>query len=350
MSRSETVEPQITVVLATYRRAETLRRTLSHLAAQDLEPERYEVLVVDDGSPDNTGAVVAEVQTSVPYALRYMRHDNRGPGYTQNRGIEQARAPVVLLLADDIFLAPGALRAHLESHLVHPEGPVAVLGKVVQSPELTQTVFVSKWDPFRFHELEDMTELPPYRFFAMNISVKRDFLLHNGLYLEHRGRGGPSCMEDLELGVRLGQRGLRVLYSKAALASHYHLVTLDQAITRWYERGLNYGEFRRHAPMPELTVYFHVLDRHTAREYFRVLRGSNWFRGTEKSALWHVVREAARRVTLNSATTRWFWRPLFDRAESKPALAKLVKPKMYRAFLYYHFLRGVRDGRRIYGD
>ncbi len=56
------------------------------------------------------------------------------------------------------------------------------------------------------------------------------------------------------------------------------------------------------------------------------------------------------RVTLNSATTRWFWRPLFDRAESKPALAKLVKPKMYRAFLYYHFLRGVRDGRRIYGD
>lgn len=350
MSRFEGVEPQITVVLATYRRAETLRRTLGYLAAQNLEPERYEVLVVDDGSPDDTSAVVAEVRTQVPYVLRYMRHDNRGPGYTQNRGIEQARAPVVLLLADDIFLAPGALRAHLESHLSNPEEPVAVLGKVVQSPELTQSVFVSKWDPFRFHELEDMTELPPYRFFAMNISVKRDFLLHNGLYLEHRGRGGPSCMEDLELGVRLSQHGLRLLYSKTALASHHHLVTLDQAITRWYERGLNYGEFRRHAPMPELTVYFHVLDRHTAGEYFRVLRGSNWFRGTEKSAVWHVAREVARRLTLNRFTTHWFWRPLFDRAELKPALAGFIKPKMYRAFLYYHFLRGVHDGRRIYGD
>ncbi len=181
-------------------------------------------------------------------------------------------------MADDIFLAPGSLRAHLEQHVANPELPVAVLGKVVQSPDLTQTVFLRKWDPFRFNELEDLKELPAYRFFAMNISVKRDFLLRNGMYLEHRGRGGASCMEDLELGIRLKNYGLRLLYSKAALASHYHVMTLDQAITRWYERGLNYGEFRRHAPMPELTVYFHVLDRHTVREYFSVLRGPNSFR------------------------------------------------------------------------
>jgi glycosyltransferase involved in cell wall biosynthesis len=342
--------PQISVVLSTYRRADTLRRTLQHLIEQDLPPAQFEVLVVDDGSPDHTGQVVADVQGQAPFTLRYLRHDNQGPGYTQNRGIEQARAPVVLLMADDIFLTPAALRAHLEQHQARPELPVAVLGKVVQSPELTQTVFLNKWDPFRFNELEDLTELPPYRFFAMNISAKRAFLLQHGLYLEHRGRGGPSCMEDLELGIRLHQHGLRLFYAKAALASHYHVVTLDQAITRWHERGLNYGEFRKHAPMPALTVYFHVLNRHTVREYFSVLRGPNPFRGSEKSITWHLVRHAGRMLTLNGLTARWFWRPLFDWAEKQPSVAALMKPKMYRAFLYYHFLRGVRDGRRIYGD
>ena len=342
--------PEVSVVLATYNRARTLVRTLEHLARQDLEPHRYEVIVVDDGSPDDTEAVVAEVVPRLPFNLTYLRHENRGPGYTQNRGIERARAPVVLLVADDIFLGPSSLRAHLEQHRAHPELSVAVLGKVVQSPDLDQSVFLRKWDPFRFHELEELEELPAYRFFAMNISVKRDFLLNHGMYLEHRGRGGASCMEDLELGIRLKAHGLRLLYSKAAIASHYHVMTLDQVITRWYERGLNYGEFRRHAPLPELTVYFHVLDRHTVREYVSVLRGPNSFRGSEKSIAWHFVRHFGRMVTLNAATAKLFWRPLFDLAERSPRVARLVTPKMYRAFLYYHFLRGVRDGRRIYGD
>ncbi|MBK7424468.1 MAG: glycosyltransferase family 2 protein [Propionivibrio sp.] len=342
--------PLISVVLSTYNRAHTLRRTLDHLAKQDLPPQNFEVVVVDDGSPDDTGSVVAEIAPTVPFTLTYRRHENRGPGYTQNRGIECARAPFVLLLADDIFMAPQALRIHLEHHQAHPEPPVAVLGKVVQSPDLYQSVFLRKWDPFRFYELEELAELPPYRFFGMNVSVKRDFMMRNGMYLEHRGRGGPSCMEDLELGCRLHQRGMRLLYSKAALAYHYHVVTLDQAITRWHERGLNYGEFRRYTPNPELTVYFHVLNFHTVREYIRVLRGPNSFRGAERSLAWHLVRHVGRMITLNRLTARWFWRPLFDLAERCPQLAALVKPKMYRAFLYYHFLRGVGDGRRIYGD
>lgn len=350
MNKTITPTPQISVVLSTYNRADTLRRTLYHLAQQDLSAELFEVIVMDDGSPDNTSSVVAEITSEVPFTLTYRRHENHGPGYTQNRGIECARAPLVLLLADDIFLAPQALRTHIEHHHARPELSVAVLGKVVQSPDLTQSVFLRKWDPFRFYELEELAELPPYRFFAMNLSAKREYLLRNGMYLEHRGRGGASAMEDLELGCRLHQAGLRLLYSKAALGHHYHLVTLDQAITRWYERGLNYGEFRRHAPYPELTVYFHVLSIHTVREYVRVLYGPNAFRGAERSFVWHLIRHVVRMFTLNRLTVRLIWRKLFDLVERRPQLAKLVTPKMYRAFLYYHFLRGVSDGRRIYND
>lgn len=212
--------PEISVVLSTYRRAETLRRTLAHLVDQDLEPHRFEVLVVDDGSPDHTAEVVAEAAPGVAFTLTYIRHENQGPGYTQNRGIERARASVVLLIADDIFLSRGALRAHLDEHLARPDPRVVVLGRVQQSPDLDQSVFLRRWDPFRFFELEGVEELPPYRFFAMNISAKRAFLLEKGMYLEHRGRGGPSCMEDLELGIRLHGHGMQLRYAPRALGHH----------------------------------------------------------------------------------------------------------------------------------
>jgi hypothetical protein len=249
-----------------------------------------------------------------------------------------------------VFLTPTALRKHLEHHQAHPDPSDAVLGKVVQSPYLDQSVFLRKWDPFRFHELEDLEVLPAYRFGAVNVSLKRDFLVRHGLFLEHRGRGGAAAFEDVELGCRLNARGMRLLYAKDALAYHHHVSTLDQAEHRWYERGLNYGEFRRHAPYPELTVYYHVLNADTLREYVGVLKRPNQFPGLERSIAWHFIRHLGRMVTLNRWTARWLWRPLFDGAERRPWLAAMVRPKMYRAYLYYQFLRGVSDGRRLYGS
>src|SRR5262245_50251851 len=58
--------------MATYRRAETLRETIHHLANQDLDPVSYEVIIIDDGSPDDTRAVVEEAQTRVPFQLTYL--------------------------------------------------------------------------------------------------------------------------------------------------------------------------------------------------------------------------------------------------------------------------------------
>ncbi len=348
-SQQHTSQPSISAVVTTYRRAAILRRVLDHLAQQDLPPESYEVVVSDDGSPDDTADVVAEFSARVPFPVRYVRHANTSIGHAENRGIEAARAPIVLLLADDIFLTPHGLRTHLEFHRAHPAREIVVLGQTRQSPDLNQTAFLRKWDPFRFEELAELKELPPYRFGAMNLSFKRDFVVEHGMFLEHRGRGGAACMEDLELGYRLQPHGMRLYYSKEALAHHYHLTTLDNAIVRWYERGLNYGEFRRFATNPELTVYFHVLTLDTFREYVQVLRGPHPFRGAEGSLTWHFVRHVGRMVTLNRVTARWFWRPLFDLAEKHAWVESLLTAKMYRAFLYYHFLRGVKTARRLYG-
>ena len=158
--------PSISVVVATYNRADTLRETLRHLGAQRIAPECYEVIVVDDGSTDDTRAMLEALHRQVAFPLQYHYHANRGPGYTQNRGIRAARAPIVLLIADDIFLDANALSAHLSYHARNPAPEVAILGRVLQSPMLPQSVFLAKWDPWPLGDLPDGNLMPYYMFWA----------------------------------------------------------------------------------------------------------------------------------------------------------------------------------------
>lgn len=342
---------RLSVVMATYSRAETLLKTLTHLAEQDLEKDAYEVIVIDDASPDATAAVVAALAGRMPYKLAYLRHEqNRGAGYTQNRGIRAAAAPLTVIMADDILMKPGALGAHLAGHARHPEREVSILGNVLPCPEVTKkSVFLTNFDPFRYEELwGGLDELPFYAWGAANVSIKTGFLRDSGLFREQMGRAGAHCHDDVELAYRLHRNGMRLLFCKEAAGYHHHFYTLDSAARKWRERGLNWGEFGKYMPDPEFTVTGHFLNRRTYRQYFAVLMRPNRLAGKEKSLAWHLAREAVRRLAFNGVTVPALWRPFLEAAERHPALAGLVAPAMYRAFLHYHWNKAIVDADLIY--
>jgi glycosyltransferase involved in cell wall biosynthesis len=343
--------PKLSVVLATYNRAETLRQTLRHLADQELDPSCYEVIVIDDGSPDNTREVVEELKLSLPFALTYLHHANRGPGYTQNQGIKAARAPLILLMADDIFMSRQALKSHLEGHSIHPEQGAAILGQVTQSPALTESVFLRKWEPFRFADFRGLVEVPYYRFWACNISVKRDFLMQYGLFRETKGRAGPATHEDPELGYRLHQAGLRIYFDTRALGYHNHVVTRAQACTRAYQQGLNFDEFRALAPAPEIAVAYRDLRLSTLGDYLRTWRGpgKQYLSSGDRNPMVVLGRHALRGAVFNRLTVRLMWEPLFDLAERNPAVARRMRPAFYRGLIAFHFFRGCREGNARFG-
>ena len=339
---------KLSVVMATYNRAETIRETLRHLADQSLDPSSYEVIVIDDGSPDHTRAVVAEWLERAPFKLTYLHHANRGPGYTQNRGLKVARAPIVLLMADDIFMAHGTLAAHLAMHEAHPEQEVSVLGRVEQSPALDGSVFLRTWDPFRFSAFAGQVELPYYRFWACNISVKREFVLRHGPFREQRGRAGAASHEDPELGYRLSHGGLRILFGPDALGYHHHVVTFEQACKRRYMQGMNFGEFRGLASAPEISVAYHVLNWRTFPDHLRAWFGARrrHLTGIDRNPgallMWHLARVAV----FNGLSVPALWEPLLNRAEQQPAVARFINREIYRGVLFHHFLCGCRDGDR----
>lgn len=342
---------KLSVVFATFERAETLRDTLRHLADQSLDPAEYEVIVADDGSKDHTRAVVEEMRPQLPFALTYLHHSNHGPGYTQNRGIEVARAPVFLLIADDIFMSRDALKAHLSMHEKNPEPEVAVLGKVVQPPQLGDSVFIRTWDPFRYSDFDGVAELPYFRFWACNISAKRDFVMRVGGFREHRGRAGYAAHEDTELGYRLKKGGLRILYCPQALGFHNHVVTLKHASARSHHQGVNFGEFIAYVPEPEITVVYHVFNWTTLGDHLRCWFGPHrkYLAPADRNPFLLLARYAVRGLVFNRLTVPLFWERLADQAERSPRIARLMRASFYRGIIAYYFFRGVEDGNRRFG-
>ncbi|MFG5410635.1 glycosyltransferase family A protein [Piscinibacter sakaiensis] len=95
--------PLVSFVVAAYNAERTLQRTLGSLAT-DVDPQRCEVLVIDDGSTDGT-ARIAEGFCRLNPQFRLLRQENRGLGAVRNRGVEEARGDYLAFCdADDVFL------------------------------------------------------------------------------------------------------------------------------------------------------------------------------------------------------------------------------------------------------
>ncbi len=318
-----TASPLISVIIATYNRCEVLRETLARLRHQTLAPDRFEVIVVDDGSTDATADLVNTLRSECDYPLRYYVHENRGPGFTENVGLRAARHDLVLLIADDIWASPALLAEHVASHAQYPAANFGVLGGVTQSPALPATTLHRHWDPFQYDRFVDQTEVDSINFLACNVSVKREFILANGLFRERRG----AAHEDIELGYRLRQNGLRLIYNQAAAAHHYHAETLAGICQRAYERGRNFDLLLDHIPAAFIFPLYKIATR-----------------GAGSVGLFRLLpRELIRAPLFNSIMVRYVWRPLLAAAEHHPYARLFASSFAYRGVAGYYLRAGLRE-------
>lgn len=100
-----TAEPQFSVVICTFNRAPLLAGTLAGLACQSLDTERFEVLVVDNNSSDDTPEVAAAAARDQPN-VRYLREKRQGLAHARNRGWREALGTWVAYTDDDCRLPP----------------------------------------------------------------------------------------------------------------------------------------------------------------------------------------------------------------------------------------------------
>lgn len=126
--------PRVSVLIDTYNQAHFLEQALTSVLEQGLPPSELEIVIVDDGSTDNTAALVAKFAPRV----RYIRKQNGGQASAFKAGIPECRAPIVAFLDADDWWTSGKLKAVLEVFEKEP-GVTAVGHGFIRVHEQTGT-------------------------------------------------------------------------------------------------------------------------------------------------------------------------------------------------------------------
>ncbi len=146
----------VSVVLSTYNRCELLPKALTHLLSQRSNELRYEVLVVDNNSTDQTREVVESWIAKGHGNLRYVFEGSQGVSHARNAGIAVARAPIIAFTDDDVYVAEDWLGRIVAALRTHPEADY-VGGKALAIPDTPFPPWLDRnhWSPLALFDYGD---------------------------------------------------------------------------------------------------------------------------------------------------------------------------------------------------
>jgi glycosyltransferase involved in cell wall biosynthesis len=225
-------EEHVTVVVCTYNRAALLRAALASLQALEADGFRYEIVVVDNASTDDTGSVIAEAARHSAVSLRGVREPRPGVACARNRGIREAVGPWIAFFDDDQVAdrrwlrellgwarARGARCVGGANRLLFPDGAPAYL-----SPVCRQLLS------------ESVGRARPHRYSRRSGPGAGNVLLHRSVFDEVGGydEGLREAGEDADLYRRIYAARIESWYTPQAVS--YHVVPayrLRPSYLRW---------------------------------------------------------------------------------------------------------------------
>ncbi len=217
----------ISIIISTLNRADLLPQALESLMRQRGLSVPAEILVVDNGSTDDTATMMATVAQTPSLPIRYLHEPRTGLSYARNTGIANARGEVVAFLDDDAWAEPEWLSLLWKVHASDP-AIACVGGKIVldwpdcQRPRWLRPSFLGYLGTYdlgnQSRDLSPRDLLP----FGGNISFRRSTLEALGGFRNDLGRSGNrlGAGEEGELCLRLLQAGYRVVYEPDAVVHH----------------------------------------------------------------------------------------------------------------------------------
>jgi glycosyltransferase involved in cell wall biosynthesis len=237
----------VTLVICTYNRRDSLSQTLDTVAEQRCGVP-WEVLIVDNGSDDDTLEMLAERARNFPAELRAERESKRGRSFALNRAIGAARGRILVFTDDDVNLRPGFLEAHAEIYAdpavaggggrILPIMPENTPGWLTEMLGERSGGLAGRYDyggTARDIEPESNMPLP----FGANISLRASIARELGGFRTDLGWGKTLIPgEENELFERIRATGARIVYQPKAAVEHRlqpSKVTLDYFLQ--YEAG-----------------------------------------------------------------------------------------------------------------
>lgn len=248
----------VSVIIPTYNRREFLRQTLDSLTQQSWPLNQFEVIVMDDGSSDDTAAIVHEVY---PFKLRYFGQRNQGDAAARNTAAGHSQADVLVFLDDDVLVSPDYLR-----HIVpHHRGSAS---RIVVGTEI---LWIEESNPLAIDQAsgndqtsiaesgntEALAEMPFAEICSNNMSIRREAYHSLGM-MRDLGFPGSSMWCDVDFSYRAYQQGFDFWRSPTAICWHRDYVARSTESRKKRNREIayraaflfdRYPELQPHIPM-----------------------------------------------------------------------------------------------------
>jgi GT2 family glycosyltransferase len=230
----------VSVIIATYTRAALLDECLQHLSRQPFTTAD-EVIVVDNGSTDDTPAVLSRHQRRFPVPLHPLHEPRAGKSHALARALNVAQGRILAFIDDDVNVGLGWLDA-VRSAMSDP-GVALLAGRVLPRWENTVPLWMRRAPaqhprlaaPFALLDYPaDVKDLGPRTAIGANLAFRREVIEVVGGFARHLGklRGTLLSGEDHEFCQRVQRAGFRAVYVPSAVV--YHWVPADRARLRYF--------------------------------------------------------------------------------------------------------------------
>ncbi|GAP95107.1 glycosyltransferase family 2 protein [Leptolyngbya sp. NIES-2104] len=299
----ETIAVFLSVVIPTYNRKPILEKCLRALENQQFSD--YEIVVIDDGSTDGTVEWLSK-SDDFPH-VRLFCQDHKGAASARNYGVEQATGDTIVFIDSDLVVTDVFLRSHVEA-LIQGQKELGsdrlfTYGRVINTANFDDPTS----EPYK------LTDFSAAYFATGNVAIARHWLIEAGLFDTGFKQYG---WEDLELGVRLKNLGLKLIKCPEAVGYHWHpAFSLDQ-IPRLIDVEMQRGR---------MGVVFY--QKHPTWDVKMMIQ-MTWIH----RVLWGVLSLGG---SLNERTLAPVMRSLIN--QGKPQLAEQVA----RIFLNWYNVKGV---------
>lgn len=218
----------ISIIVPVYNSEKTIRECLDSLLNQDFK-EEYEIILVDDGSEDNSIEIIEEYFKRVD-KLALLKSEHRGPAVARNLGANNARGDILLFTDADCVADKNWIIEMTKSF--ERKEIVGVQGRYCTKQE----VVIAKFAQYEIEDRYDRMKKSEYIDFIGSYSAaySRDVYLSEGGFNESFT---IASGEDPDLSYRLASKGFKMVFNERAIVYHHHPDSLYKYLKQKFYRA-----------------------------------------------------------------------------------------------------------------